>query len=174
MTTALEGVRGQRHDPAAFYSQERPGTNCTGGWVGPRTGLDRCENPRPHRDSISGPSSPYPFAIPNTLPGPPIYMIYCWILFRMKNISHKVFRENQTYTSLSINFFAKSCRLWDNGDKWGTTRQTTVRSTIRHMRFVCWKSKATDIIIIFYRHWLTNSAEWWCWQKLCNTSHSNG
>ena len=38
---ALEGVRGQRHAPAALYPRERPGTHCTGGWVGPRTGLDR-------------------------------------------------------------------------------------------------------------------------------------
>jgi hypothetical protein len=33
-------VRGQRHDPAAFYSRERPCTNCTGGWEG-RTGQVR-------------------------------------------------------------------------------------------------------------------------------------
>jgi hypothetical protein len=38
MTTALEGVRGQRHDPAALYPRERPGTHCTGSWVGPRGG----------------------------------------------------------------------------------------------------------------------------------------
>jgi len=42
MTMALEGVRGQRHALAALYPRERPGTHCTGGWVGPRTGLDRC------------------------------------------------------------------------------------------------------------------------------------
>jgi len=52
MTTALEGVRGQRHAPAALYPRERPGTYCTGGWVGPRAGLVRCGNSRPHRDSI--------------------------------------------------------------------------------------------------------------------------
>ena len=51
-------VRGQRHDPAAFYLRERPGTHCTGGWVGLRAGLDRCGKSRPHRDSIPGPSSP--------------------------------------------------------------------------------------------------------------------
>jgi hypothetical protein len=33
-------VWGQRHAPAALYPRERPGTHCTGGWVGPRTGLD--------------------------------------------------------------------------------------------------------------------------------------
>ena len=40
MTTALEGVSGRRHAPAVLYPRERPGTHCTGGWVGPRTGLD--------------------------------------------------------------------------------------------------------------------------------------
>ena len=34
------GVRGQRYAPAAFYPRERPDTHCTGGWVGPRAGLD--------------------------------------------------------------------------------------------------------------------------------------
>jgi len=46
MTTALEGVRCQRHAPAALYPRERPGIHCTGGWVGPRTGLDRCGKSR--------------------------------------------------------------------------------------------------------------------------------
>ena len=54
----LKGVRGQRHAPAAIYPQERPGTHCTGGWVGPRAGLDRCGKSGPHRDLIPGPFSP--------------------------------------------------------------------------------------------------------------------
>jgi hypothetical protein len=34
-------VSGQHHAPAALYPGERaPGTHCTGGWVGPRVGLD--------------------------------------------------------------------------------------------------------------------------------------
>ena len=32
--------------------------DCTGGWVGPRAGLDRCEKSHPHRDSIPRPFSP--------------------------------------------------------------------------------------------------------------------
>jgi len=40
------GVGGQRHDPAAL-PRERPCTHCTGGWVGPRTGMNRCGKPRP-------------------------------------------------------------------------------------------------------------------------------
>jgi len=51
-------VSGQRNAPAAPYPRERPGTHCTGGWMGLRAGLDRCGNSRPHRDSIPGPSSP--------------------------------------------------------------------------------------------------------------------
>jgi hypothetical protein len=44
-------VRGQRHAPAALYPRERPGTHCTGGWVGPRAGLDRCgKSPPPGFD----------------------------------------------------------------------------------------------------------------------------
>jgi hypothetical protein len=40
-TSALDGVIGQRHAPAALCSGERtPGTHCTGGWVGLRAGLD--------------------------------------------------------------------------------------------------------------------------------------
>jgi hypothetical protein len=32
---------GQRHAPAVLYPRERAGTHCTGGWVGPRAGLDK-------------------------------------------------------------------------------------------------------------------------------------
>jgi len=40
MTAALDGVSGQQHAPAVLYPRERPGTHCTGGWVGPRAILD--------------------------------------------------------------------------------------------------------------------------------------
>jgi hypothetical protein len=43
-------VTGQRDAPTTFHPQERPGTHCTGGWVGPRAGLDRCEKSGPHRN----------------------------------------------------------------------------------------------------------------------------
>jgi hypothetical protein len=49
-TSALEGVRVISRAPAAFYLQERLVSHCTGGWVGPRAGLDRCGISRPHRD----------------------------------------------------------------------------------------------------------------------------
>jgi hypothetical protein len=38
--------------PRPLYPQERPGTHCTGGWVGLSVGLERCGKSRAHRDSI--------------------------------------------------------------------------------------------------------------------------
>jgi hypothetical protein len=58
--TALDGVSGQRHAPAALYPQGMtPGTHCTGVWVGPRAGLDT-EARRKIRLPLSGiePRSP--------------------------------------------------------------------------------------------------------------------
>jgi hypothetical protein len=43
-------MSGQRHALAAIYPRQRPGTHCTGSWVGPTAGLDRYEKSRPHRD----------------------------------------------------------------------------------------------------------------------------
>ena len=41
------GVRCQRHAPAAPYPRERPGTHCTGGWVGLRPVWTGAENLAP-------------------------------------------------------------------------------------------------------------------------------
>jgi hypothetical protein len=41
LTSALDGVSGQRHAPAALYPRGKAsGTHCTGGWVSLRAGLD--------------------------------------------------------------------------------------------------------------------------------------
>jgi hypothetical protein len=55
--SALEGVGGQHHAPAALPPEKRPGTYCTGGWVGIGTGLDGHGKFRLYRDSIPGLSS---------------------------------------------------------------------------------------------------------------------
>ena len=47
MTTALEGGEGSASRPGRCLPRERPGTHCTGGWVGPRAGLERCGKSRP-------------------------------------------------------------------------------------------------------------------------------
>jgi hypothetical protein len=39
-------MRDQRHVPAVLYPRARPGTHYRGGWVGFRTGLDRCRKSR--------------------------------------------------------------------------------------------------------------------------------
>jgi hypothetical protein len=39
-------VRVQCHAPAVLYPRKRPGTHCTGGWVGSRAGLDMCGRSR--------------------------------------------------------------------------------------------------------------------------------
>jgi hypothetical protein len=53
--------------PRPIYPRERSGTHFVGSWVGPRTGLDRCEIFHPHRDSIHGPSSRYSVTIQNEI-----------------------------------------------------------------------------------------------------------
>ena len=60
-----------KHRP--FYPRERPGTDCTGRWMGFRDGLYRCGKSRPNRDSIPEPSSPQQVAIPTTLSQPTLY-----------------------------------------------------------------------------------------------------
>ena len=40
------GVGSQRHASAALPPGRRPGTHCTGGWMGPRAGLDGCGKSR--------------------------------------------------------------------------------------------------------------------------------
>jgi hypothetical protein len=44
LTSALEGVGDQRHAPVALTPGKKPGTHCTGGWVGPMGGLTGAEN----------------------------------------------------------------------------------------------------------------------------------
>jgi len=43
LTLALGGVGGQCREPVAINTGKRdPDTHCTGGWVGPRTCVDKC------------------------------------------------------------------------------------------------------------------------------------
>ena len=57
-------MRGQRHALAALYPWERHSTHCTGGWVRPRAGLDRCGKSRPPPGFV--PPTVQPVAIRNT------------------------------------------------------------------------------------------------------------
>ena len=57
LTSALDGVGGQRHVPAAFPSGMNRHT-LYGGLVGSMTGLEECGKFRLQPDLIPGPSSP--------------------------------------------------------------------------------------------------------------------
>ena len=46
------------YSPASLTPGKRPGAHCTGGWVGPPTGLNECGISRLRRNSILGSSSP--------------------------------------------------------------------------------------------------------------------
>jgi len=43
----------------------------------------------------------------------------------MKNVADKFVDEIKTYILCSITFSKKSCRLWDNVEKYCTSRQAT-------------------------------------------------
>ena len=60
--------------PRLLYPRERPRTRCTGGWVGPRAGLNGCGNSRPSTgitslDRSAGSESLYRLSYPG-----PCYM----------------------------------------------------------------------------------------------------
>jgi hypothetical protein len=69
-----------------------------------------------------------------------------WMLLRLRNVSDKSCRENQNTHFMFNNSPPppKSCRLWDNVEKYCTARQVTGDNIIRRMRFACWITKATD------------------------------
>jgi hypothetical protein len=78
LTSALDGVGGQRHTLAVLPPRNRLRTHCTGGWADPAACLDWCEGPHPHRNSIPGPSSSKQVAIPTILSR---RLIMCIILY---------------------------------------------------------------------------------------------
>jgi hypothetical protein len=59
--------------PGRLYPRERPGTHCTGGWVGLGAGLDRCGKSRP--TGIRSPDLPAHSESLSRLPEQLIYYI---------------------------------------------------------------------------------------------------
>jgi len=86
-------------------------------------------------------------------------IISLWILLRIRNIWDRSYRENQNILC-SIPFSLKSCRFYDNVEKYGTARQATDNNIKRPMRFICWINKTTNtqsehvILITFPRQLL--------------------
>ena len=66
------------------------------------------------------------------------------VLLRIKNVSYKSCRENQSTHFLFNNFFfRKSYRLWDNVQK-NILERGRPQMTIGRMRIECWIPKATN------------------------------
>jgi len=51
------------------------------------------------------------------------------VLLRMRNVSGRVLEKLVTHISCSVRFFRKSCRLWDNAEKYGRAGQATDDNT---------------------------------------------
>ena len=92
--------------PRPLYPQERTGTCCIGGWVGPSAGLDGFGKSRPfHRDSIPGPSgqSLYRLSYPSPLyryrEANNIISSACWSFFVADKL--KGFRDGVTCNAVT-------------------------------------------------------------------------
>ena len=73
---------------------------------------------------------------------------FTWDLFHffleVRNISDKNVEEIKTHFSKV--FLLKSCRLWDNVEKYGRAGQATDGNIIRRMRFAGWVTTAIDTL----------------------------
>jgi hypothetical protein len=72
----------------------------------------------------------------------------------------KLVQKIKTNILCSITFSRKSCRLWDNVEKYGTARQDTGDNIIRRMRFACWITKATDTHSEYVIHIALSRQQW--------------
>jgi hypothetical protein len=70
-----------------------------------------------------------------------------WILLRMRNVSDRSCTETRTkhFVFKNLFFFFKSCRLWDNVEKYGAASQATDENTIRRMRAACYRHNTHNI-----------------------------
>ena len=72
---------GSASRPGRSLPRERPGTHCTGGWVGLRAGLKEMREISPfHWESIPGPSSPYRVVILTELSRPTPLVGYAYLI----------------------------------------------------------------------------------------------
>ena len=56
----------------------------------------------------------------------------------------EVVEKMNTHILCSITCFRKSCRLWDNVEKFGTAREATDVNIVQCMRIACWITKGTE------------------------------
>ena len=133
------GAGGQSHALAALPPGERPGTYCTGGWLGPCAGLDGCRKSRPHPpprpDSTPGPSSPQRFATPNTISRPVTTNIN-------SEISGKILGKKKTFTGGTAlqkcqlrraTYITRSLQVLKGNTAGSHTRSSRVSLTLRRL-----------------------------------------
>jgi len=170
------GVGGQRDAPAALSPEKRTGTHCTGGRVGPRTGLHAYRISRSHQDRIPGPSNPYQVATPTTLsdvlrgvnanrnkitikgPTPKIYTT----LYRVTNAGLWTFRGEFLCLGItrSINTSCHNTRLarhlhnsWTADGQWIYSCCTNVIVAINSAQFVfTWQRQLTMRNVLIHFH----------------------
>jgi hypothetical protein len=73
-----------------------------------------------------------------------IYDNICEFLLEWEMFQTKVIEKIKTHILCSITFLRKSCRLWDNVEKYDIVGQAAVDNIIWRMRIACWITKATD------------------------------
>ena len=79
-----------------------------------------------------------------------------WIPLRMRNVPDEGCREDRNRHFVCSNVFRKSCRLWDNVEKYCRAGQATDDNIIWRLRTACWITKAINthsqyvILIIYY------------------------
>ena len=66
------------------------------------------------------------------------------VIFRMRKVSDKLWRENQNTILSSITCFRKSCLLWDNVEN--IVDADRPQMTTRRMNIACWITKATNTL----------------------------
>ena len=121
LTPALEGAEGSESRPGRSLSRERPDTHCTGDWVGPRAGLDKCGKSRPHRDSIPDLPARSQSLYRLSYPAYGLHLKYPLFLFNFNKTSNfstvfrKQFSKTKFHENLSSGRLVVPCGQMDGG-----------------------------------------------------------
>ena len=94
-------------------------------------------------------------------------------------LQSNVVDEIKTHILCSITFYRKSCRLWDNAEKYGTARQARdnkrrmrglFKTTHTHSEYVLpiqqWCPKRASLLSSTYRACLVEDYTWWYVKEL--------
>ena len=91
-----------------------------------------------------------------------------WILLRMRKT--KFVEKIKTHILCSVTFFGKSCRFWDNVDKYGGAWRAINDVTIWHIRVGHWISKGTRTRMHTPMRKTGNVRITWHWSAFANYS----